>query len=85
MGSTQSLNRNEYHEYFLGDKGSQSVGRTTFRLHVPIFSKSGSLNVLVSPGPRTRSVQGLLYLFLLLALYAKIFITIQHILVAERH
>ena len=29
LGSTQPLNRNEYQEYFLGGKGSRSVGLTT--------------------------------------------------------
>jgi len=65
MGSTQPLNRNEYYEYFLGDKGVQSVGRTT----VPP-SCADCLEIW-EPQPLgifwacTRSVQGLLYLFLL--------------------
>jgi hypothetical protein len=47
-----SLYRNEYQDYLLGRKGCQCVGLTkTYHLHVPIFLKSGSLNILEPSQP----------------------------------
>jgi hypothetical protein len=34
LESTQPLNRNEYQIYFLGGKGSQCIGLTTYHLHM---------------------------------------------------
>jgi hypothetical protein len=37
-------NRNEYHEYFLGDKDGRDLGLTPYHIHVPTVLKCGSLN-----------------------------------------
>jgi len=44
-------NRNEYQEYFLGVKAAGAQGWQSYRLHVPIALKSGSLNLLEPSGP----------------------------------
>jgi hypothetical protein len=49
-GVDSACNRNEYQEYFLGDKGGRCVGLTN-HLHVPAVLKSGSLNLLEPSGP----------------------------------
>jgi hypothetical protein len=54
LGSTQPLNRNEYQEYFLGERGvntADAYGRHTYYLKVPIVLKSWSLNLLEPSGP----------------------------------
>jgi hypothetical protein len=68
MGSTQPLNRNEYYEYFLGDKGGQSIGRTTLPPSCADCLEIWEPQPLGIFWAYTRSVQGLLYLFLLLSL-----------------
>jgi hypothetical protein len=57
LGSSQPLTDmstrniwNEYQAYFLEDKGGRCVGLKTYHLHVPIFLKSGSLNLLQPSG-----------------------------------
>jgi hypothetical protein len=50
-GVNSASTRNEYQDYFLGGKGSQCVGMTTYHLHVPIVLKSRNLNVLEPSGP----------------------------------
>jgi hypothetical protein len=59
LGSTQPLNRNEYQEYFLVDKGGRYIW-LNLPPYVPIFLKFWSLNLLEPSGP----VMGLLYLSL---------------------
>jgi hypothetical protein len=44
-------NRNENQEYFLWVKAASAYGWQTYHLHVPIFLKSGSLNLLEPSGP----------------------------------
>ena len=50
-GVNSSSKRNEYQEYFLGDKGGRCVGLTTYHLPVLSVLKSGSLNLLEPSGP----------------------------------
>ena len=49
-GVDSESNRNEYQEYFLGVKVAGAYSWQTYRLHVPIVLKSGSLNLLESSG-----------------------------------
>ena len=46
LGWTQSLNRNEYQEYFLGLKAAGALGLQPYHLQVPTVLKYGSLNLL---------------------------------------
>ena len=46
-----SLNRKEYQEYFLWDKGGQFIVLTPYHLHVMIVLKYESLNLLEPSGP----------------------------------
>jgi hypothetical protein len=50
VGSTQSLNRNEYQEYFLGVHVAGAYGWQPRHLHVSVVLKSGRLNLLEPSG-----------------------------------
>jgi hypothetical protein len=62
-GVESASNRNEYQKYILGGKGGRYVDWQPCHLHVPIYLKSGSLSLL-EPSGLSRSVMGLLYLYL---------------------
>jgi hypothetical protein len=51
MNLPAASNRNEYQEYFLGEKAAGALGSQPCHLHVPIVLKSGSLNLLEPSGP----------------------------------
>jgi hypothetical protein len=48
LGSTQSLNRNQYLEYFLGGEGGRCVGLTILPPPCTDFLKIWELNLLES-------------------------------------
>jgi hypothetical protein len=50
-GVDSASSRSEYHEYFLGVKAAGAWGWQPCYLHVPIFLKSESLNLLEPSGP----------------------------------
>jgi hypothetical protein len=50
QGVESTSNRNEYREYFLGVKATGAYS-LPYHLYVPIFLKSGSLNLLEPSGP----------------------------------
>jgi len=49
-GVDSASNRNEYQEYFLGVKAAGAYGWQYYHLHVSIFLKFGSLNLLEPSG-----------------------------------
>jgi hypothetical protein len=64
LGSTQNSNRNEYQEYFLGEKSGWCVRLTTYHHPVPLLRNLGALTSLNHLG-LSRPVRGLLYLYLI--------------------
>ena len=50
-GVDSASNRNEYQEYFLGDKGGRCIGLTALPVHVLNVLKFGSLSLLETSGP----------------------------------
>ena len=69
LWSTQSLNRTEYHEYFLvggeGEwlKAGDTQGWQTYHLRVPIVIKSGSVTLLETSGS-VQTCTGIALLFI---------------------
>jgi len=51
LGVDSASNRNEYQQYFLGDKGGRCVELQPYHLHAPIVLKPGSLKLLEPSGP----------------------------------
>ena len=51
-GIDSASNRNEYQEYFLGDKGGRCVRMTTLPPSCAVVTKSGNLNFLEPSGHR---------------------------------
>ena len=50
-GVDSAFNRNEYQEYFLGDKGGRCVRLIALPLSCAVVMKSGNLNFLEPSGP----------------------------------
>ena len=74
-GVDSASKRNEYQEYFLGDKGDRCVRLTTLPLHVLIVLESGNLNLLETSGP-VQPVEELLYLYTFIPLYLQLHLCI---------